>query len=509
MTDRKTYLEQLRSALSSLAPTPFANVRQWIARARPFMRDTFPNHLSDWEKVCAEPHWISLPVVSHGGDPWSGQPGWDNFDEVDAIEKKDNAELAAQHVANILAFLDGLLDLLRFAPPRKSQPTEPLMAGTRADALELLGTSLRLARQSGPEWRVFYQHLEHFRAALPCSVPHELLEATQVLRELESDSRAYATQPATGIFRGIATQLATLLESAPFAPVRVSARHYVSFLRSCLYVDEVLPYLGEQIPLARVHTRTGLPDDVTLRCFARSLEEQLVYVTPKALGDELSFLLHDRDALEDAIHSLENRPVQQAKLHFQFSSTLQHDYRECVQGLAAKHHLGAVRAFPSPDGLSIEVEQGEDLEDDRFQDAISAFLSELPLALNAPRTQPASSNQTINQQVGPFGDNTTLNAPISVAGRDISGPDVTGSDLQALAEQLRQLSVALLEPGAAADQLVAVGPLAKAQHAATKREPTAVSAALAEIPKAVVKVLTEKAFALGLHELAPYLKLLG
>ena len=110
----RSELKTIRNKLSEIETIDLASwpkVETWIASATPLIRKRFPEHLEDFEKVCAAPGWSFSPRVSTGGDPWSGAPPKNNFAEGAAYDKAANQRRAEEARAKMVGFLDGLIGL--------------------------------------------------------------------------------------------------------------------------------------------------------------------------------------------------------------------------------------------------------------------------------------------------------------------------------------------------------------------------------------------------------------
>lgn len=92
-------------------PYPWKNMEGWIASVSPFFRTSMPEHWTDFERLSATPKWTQMPFMISGGGAW-GDPVQSNVEEAGAIERRSNTEKAEKAKTNLLAWLDGLIDIL-------------------------------------------------------------------------------------------------------------------------------------------------------------------------------------------------------------------------------------------------------------------------------------------------------------------------------------------------------------------------------------------------------------
>lgn len=109
-----TSLLALREQLANLAPHPWAPIQAWAAKARPLFRAHLGEHLADFENEVKTPRWSEHIMVS--GEHRYGNRH-DNFAEASAAEEREDTLLATDRKASILAFLDGLIDVVRQGAP--------------------------------------------------------------------------------------------------------------------------------------------------------------------------------------------------------------------------------------------------------------------------------------------------------------------------------------------------------------------------------------------------------
>jgi DpnII restriction endonuclease len=117
-------LRKLRASLGECKAFPRNEIEAWIASAAPLVRTVLPEHLADFERLSKTPQWAALPGFSSGGSRWDGTPPHNNFAEVAATEREINTGVAETARANLLAWLDGLVELSEPAP--SAPASEPL-----------------------------------------------------------------------------------------------------------------------------------------------------------------------------------------------------------------------------------------------------------------------------------------------------------------------------------------------------------------------------------------------
>lgn len=101
-------IDDLRGELEAIdEPYDWARVEAWASKAKPFIRERFPDHLEDFEEIVSPPRWLALPrVISRHGNGDSAR--------ASAIERESNTRKALSAQRKILAFLDGLKALVPF-----------------------------------------------------------------------------------------------------------------------------------------------------------------------------------------------------------------------------------------------------------------------------------------------------------------------------------------------------------------------------------------------------------
>lgn len=169
-------LKDLRDGLNAITPYPWAPVDAWRARARPLFRDVLPKHLEDFEAVTAAPSWVMLPRWSRGNSRWSDEGPSNNFAEAEASENRSNGRIATEKRDEIVAWLDGLIDLL-VTPEETSASRRPnstispsvfLVHGhddkvkeTVARFLERLGLQVTILHEQPDRGKTIIEKFEH------------------------------------------------------------------------------------------------------------------------------------------------------------------------------------------------------------------------------------------------------------------------------------------------------------------------------------------------------------
>lgn len=107
-------LRALRDRLDKIAPYPWDAVQAWAAAARPLFRAELGDHLSDFETAVKDPRWADPPFFATE-DLYGNRT--DNFAEARASAEQSDRQLATRRKAQILAFVDGLIDVLERKSP--------------------------------------------------------------------------------------------------------------------------------------------------------------------------------------------------------------------------------------------------------------------------------------------------------------------------------------------------------------------------------------------------------
>jgi predicted nucleotide-binding protein len=139
-------------------------------------RETLANHLEDFEKVTETPSWVMFPRWSSGGSRWSDEGPSDNFAEAEAGEREANDKIATQRRAEIVAWLDGLLEHLSAQTVPAGQRTishpdgasvflvhghDGQLKETVARFLERLGLRVTILHEQPDRGRTIVEKFEH------------------------------------------------------------------------------------------------------------------------------------------------------------------------------------------------------------------------------------------------------------------------------------------------------------------------------------------------------------
>jgi predicted nucleotide-binding protein len=97
-------LTKFHADLSAIEPTQanWQRIKRWVTGFQPFLRRSFPENLTHFDKLAIEPDWLSLPVV---GDTDSAP----DIEEITQAEVAENDHRVRDVKETLLAFLDGLM----------------------------------------------------------------------------------------------------------------------------------------------------------------------------------------------------------------------------------------------------------------------------------------------------------------------------------------------------------------------------------------------------------------
>jgi nucleoside phosphorylase len=98
-------LRSLRSELEQIQACPWGNVKAWIAKATPIIRNDWPDFFDDFKKTVRTPQWTALPGISGNEDFNRG---------ARAMEESENEAKAEGAKREILSFLEGLEEIASF-----------------------------------------------------------------------------------------------------------------------------------------------------------------------------------------------------------------------------------------------------------------------------------------------------------------------------------------------------------------------------------------------------------
>jgi len=117
-------LREAKSELGNLGETlTWEQLVNWATKLKPMIKEFFPNHLQDFEKLMNTPRWVDSPryikVRSEIDDMFEGfaigrQPSYDNDyqnQEAEQKEKEANQQIIIERKNNFLSFIEGILGL--------------------------------------------------------------------------------------------------------------------------------------------------------------------------------------------------------------------------------------------------------------------------------------------------------------------------------------------------------------------------------------------------------------
>jgi hypothetical protein len=221
-------LDTLRAELVAVRPWPWAPMATWIAKATPYIRTRYKDHVESFREVAEEPGWVMVPFVSSGGGRWGNEPRRDNFAEASAAEERGNSQVAENAKNRLLGFLDGLaaaadqadepppaidviVDILNRFPSvvghlsQRRSGRAPLEIADEYDVQYLLGAALRFHFDDvrDEEWTPSYAGgcsridfvLKHERIAIETKMTRAGLDTRKVGEELAVDILKYGAHP--------------------------------------------------------------------------------------------------------------------------------------------------------------------------------------------------------------------------------------------------------------------------------------------------------------------------
>jgi hypothetical protein len=105
MNDRWARLHSLKNELLSVPTFPWNHTEAWIAKAKPIVRNDWPEHIDDFQSVTKAPRWCGLPMA-FGRDEDENRL---MVQRTKKIEETTNRQIAVDSRAQILSFLEGLI----------------------------------------------------------------------------------------------------------------------------------------------------------------------------------------------------------------------------------------------------------------------------------------------------------------------------------------------------------------------------------------------------------------
>ena len=121
MSEAQESLRKLRDRLETIEPVPWNGIKAWVSSATPLMKRAYLEFYDDFVKITETPDVPMMPSFSSGGGGSRNGPQRDDSNEVEAEEAKLFNNKATQAKINILAFIDGVLDLQEISAPVQAQ----------------------------------------------------------------------------------------------------------------------------------------------------------------------------------------------------------------------------------------------------------------------------------------------------------------------------------------------------------------------------------------------------